>query len=267
MTLDESTYEGGANGDYHPIAWYHDFDGGRAFYTGAGHTDESFSEDLFLKHILGGIKYAIGENELLDYSKVTTQTPPDNDRFSKVVLSEGQFFEPTEMAVLPNNDVLIAQRRGEIVLFNEETQELKEVAKLDVYWKTLETPGVNAEEGVMGLQKDPDYANNHWIYVYYAPTGDKWINRLSRFKYADGNFDTGSEQVILEIDSQREICCHTGGSIAFSRDNLLYLSTGDNSTPFNEADQKYVNNGFAPLNDTPGHEQFDARRSSEIQMT
>tara|TARA_R110002153_G_scaffold94179_1_gene227308 strand:- start:6699 stop:10094 length:3396 start_codon:yes stop_codon:yes gene_type:complete len=262
MTLDESSYEGGQNGDFHPIAWYHDFDGGRAFYTGGGHTDESFSEDLFVKHLLGGIQYAIGDNLNLDYAKVKSQIPPDADRFAKVVLSEGQFFEPTEMAVLPNGDVLVAQRRGEVVLFNNETQELTEVAKLDVYCKTLETPGVNAEEGLMGLQKDPDYANNHWIYLYYAPTGDKWINRLSRFKYMDGNFDLASEQVILEIDSQREICCHTGGSIAFGPDNLLYLSTGDNSTPFNEKGEKYVNNGFAPLNDTPGHEQFDARRSS-----
>ncbi|MBC7743784.1 MAG: ThuA domain-containing protein, partial [Flavobacterium sp.] len=56
--LDEETYEGGENGDNHPIAWYHEFDGGRAFYTGGGHTDESFSEPLFLKHVLGGIKYA-----------------------------------------------------------------------------------------------------------------------------------------------------------------------------------------------------------------
>src|SRR5687768_18263177 len=46
-TLDESSYEGGTNGDFHPIAWYHEFDGGRAFYTGGGHTRESFSEPLF----------------------------------------------------------------------------------------------------------------------------------------------------------------------------------------------------------------------------
>lgn len=56
--LDESSYEGGTNGENHPIAWHHDFDGGRAFYTGGGHTVESFSEPLFLKHLLGGIQYA-----------------------------------------------------------------------------------------------------------------------------------------------------------------------------------------------------------------
>ena len=262
MTLDESTYTGGANGKFHPISWYHDFDGGRSFYTGGGHTDESFSEDLFLKHLLGGIQYAIGKNENLDYSKAVTQLPPDADRFSKVNLILGDFFEPTEMTVLPNNDVLVSQRRGEIVLYKDATKELKQVASIDVYHKTLNTPGVNAEEGVMGLQKDPDYATNNWIYVYYSPTGDKWVNRLSRFKFKDDIFDMASEQVILEVDSQREICCHTGGSIAFGPGNLLYLSTGDNSTPFNEKDVKYVNNGFAPLNDVPGHEQYDARRSS-----
>ena len=143
-----------------------------------------------------------------------------------------------------------------------ETNELKQVAFLDVYHRVLETEGVNAEEGLMGLQKDPNYAENNWIYTYYAPSGDASVNRLSRFKFADGNFDLDSEQVILDVGSQREICCHTGGSIAFGPDNMLYLSTGDNSTPFDEKGAKFVNKGYAPLNDLPGREQYDARRSS-----
>lgn len=61
--LDESSYEGGENGSSHPIAWYREFDGGRTFYTGGGHTDESFSEPEFQRHILGGILYAMGRTE------------------------------------------------------------------------------------------------------------------------------------------------------------------------------------------------------------
>ncbi|NJB37759.1 ThuA domain-containing protein [Croceivirga sp. JEA036] len=262
LTIDESTYEGGKNGDHHPMAWYHEFDGGRAFYTAGGHTSESFKEEFFLKHLLGGITYAIGDNLELDYSKVTTQIPPDTDRFSKVPLAVGRFYEPTEMTILPNNDVLIAQRRGEILWYNAETKAVKQVALLDVYHKALEARGVNAEEGLMGLQKDPNYEENHWVYVFYSPTGDEWVNRLSRFKFIEGEFKMETEQVILDVESQREICCHTGGSIAFGPDNLLYLSTGDNSTPFNEKGVEYTNNGFAPLNDLPGKEQYDARRSS-----
>ncbi len=261
VTLDESTYKGGANGNFHPISWYHEYDGGRSFYTGAGHTDESYTEDGFLKHLLGGIQYAIGENENLDYSKASSQLPPEMDRFSKVSLV-GALFEPMEMTVLPNNDVLIGQRRGEIMLYSDAAKELTQVAHFDVYHKTLNTPGVNAEEGLLGLQKDPDYAINNWVYVYFAPTGSESVNRLARFKFKDGVFDKDSEQKILDVPSDREVCCHTGGSIAFGGDGLLYLSTGDNSTPFNEKGVKYVSKGFAPLNDIPGHEQYDARRSA-----
>jgi type 1 glutamine amidotransferase len=59
-TLDESTYSGGQMGSDHPIMWYHNFDGGRAWYTGMGHTSESYSEPLFLQSLLGGIEYAMG---------------------------------------------------------------------------------------------------------------------------------------------------------------------------------------------------------------
>lgn len=61
ITIDEKSYTGGANGATHPMAWYHDFDGGRAFYTEFGHTDESFKDPMFLQHLLGGIRYAMNK--------------------------------------------------------------------------------------------------------------------------------------------------------------------------------------------------------------
>jgi type 1 glutamine amidotransferase len=58
--LDESTYEGGTMKGRHPIAWCHEYEGGRAWYTAGGHTIESYSEGAFLQHLLGGIQWAIG---------------------------------------------------------------------------------------------------------------------------------------------------------------------------------------------------------------
>ncbi len=260
LTLDENSYKGGADTGDHPIAWYHEYDGGRAFYTGLGHTDESFSEDLYLKHILAGIQYAIGDNDALDYSKAKSLRAPEENRFTKTPLAVGEFYEPTEMTILPNLDILIAQRRGEILLYKNSTGKIQQAGFLDAYFKTS-TKGVNAEEGVLGIQKDPNFATNNFVFIFYSPV-DTSVNRLSRFKFVNDEIDMASEKVVLEFYSQREICCHTGGSIAFDKDGLLYVSAGDNSTPFNEPGGKYVNNGFGPLDDRPGHEQYDARRSS-----
>jgi type 1 glutamine amidotransferase len=58
LTLDEETYRGGGMGSYHPIAWCHEYEGGRAFYTGCGHTAESFEEPAFRRHLLGAIRWA-----------------------------------------------------------------------------------------------------------------------------------------------------------------------------------------------------------------
>ncbi|MEZ4809984.1 MAG: ThuA domain-containing protein [Allomuricauda sp.] len=59
MKLDESSYQGGINGNNHPIAWYHEFDGGRVFYTGLGHTEAAYDDPDFRQHILGGIEWCL----------------------------------------------------------------------------------------------------------------------------------------------------------------------------------------------------------------
>jgi uncharacterized protein len=69
LTVDESSYNpivswpekkvsGTGMGKVHPIAWYHEYDGGRAFYTALGHIPALYSEDVFLEHLYGGIYFA-----------------------------------------------------------------------------------------------------------------------------------------------------------------------------------------------------------------
>jgi type 1 glutamine amidotransferase len=63
LRLDEDTYTGGNMGQDHPLSWYHPYDGGRSWYTGMGHTIESYSEPLFRAHLAGGILWAAGVDE------------------------------------------------------------------------------------------------------------------------------------------------------------------------------------------------------------
>lgn len=268
VDIDESSYEGGTMGKNHPMVWYHKYDGGRSFYMELGHTKESYTEPNFLKLLQAGINYAIGNNEVLDYNKVTQKLVPDENRFSKKLLAS-DLDEPTEISVLPDLSILVAQRKGDIKFYNSATKEFNTVAHLDVYHhqKNPDTNG-NVEMGLLGLKIDPHYSDNHWVYVYYSPTGSKSVDRLSRFKFENNQFDKSSEQIILEVPTQREMCCHTGGSIAFDANDNLYLSVGDNTTPFDEINPKtgkaYPINlhGFAPIDDRPGFDHFDDGRAA-----
>ena len=64
LNLDERSYEGGVNGKNHPITWYHEFDGGRSFYTGLGHLEKTFEDKRFKELLRKGILYATGQIKL-----------------------------------------------------------------------------------------------------------------------------------------------------------------------------------------------------------
>lgn len=68
LAVDEKTYDpeadwgrvaGKGMGKFHPIAWYHEYDGGRAFYTALGHMGSTYSDPLFMEHIYGGLYWAV----------------------------------------------------------------------------------------------------------------------------------------------------------------------------------------------------------------
>jgi len=254
VKIDESTYEGGTNGEDHPYSWYHEYDGGRAFYTGMGHTKESYTEPLFIDHVWGGLQYVLGGDapKKLNYALASTPRVPDENRFTKVVLAE-KLDEPVELVVLNDNRVLFIERKGAIKLYTPEDGTVKTIYQLEVSHK-YNTGNGEAEDGLLGIGVDPNFETNNWIYLYYSKPGEKAVNILTRWDFVDNKLIPESEKVILEVEVQRDQCCHTGGSIDWDADGNLYLSTGDNTNPHAT--------GYAPIDERPGREPWDAQKGS-----
>ncbi|WP_281283808.1 ThuA domain-containing protein [Nocardioides dongxiaopingii] len=264
-TVDESTYDevdGNTTDDDHPIAWYQEYDGGRSFYTGGGHTDASFSEPLFELHLLGGIQYAADQAPT-----ACTELPPTDASFEQVTLAKGvdKVGEPMSISVLPDGRVLHNARDGRIFLTDLEgnTTLLYDVP---IY--------SHDEDGLQSLTVSPNFEEDGWVYLYYAPplntpAGDapndgteatfqawKGHNVLTRMKMVDDDLVPSTEQELLQVEADRGICCHAGGAIDFDADGNLYLSTGDDSNPF-------ASDGYAPLDERlTRNPSYDAQRSS-----
>jgi cytochrome c len=198
-------------------------------------------EEFTAEALQTALREAIGRNHLPDYRKVTTLAVPDESRYTYMVLSQGM-DEPMEMAILPNQNVLIVERKGAVKLYDAHQKQTRTIAQFNVF------SGI--EDGLLGVALDPDYSKNNWVYFYYAVGGDKPISRLSRLELRGDSLIRSSEIAMLEIPTQRIYCCHSAGYLGFGPDGLLYLSTGDNT---NAEDTE----GYVPIDERPGRELSD----------
>ncbi|GAA3620735.1 lectin [Nonomuraea rosea] len=187
--------------------------------------------------------------------------------------------EPIDLAVLPDLRVLHTARNGDLRLTDPATGVTKIVNTIPVYG--------NSEDGLQTVSLDPAFAENKWVYLYYAPRTmsapypettpagsaptslpagadetywNQWkgYNQLSRFKWTGSALDLSTEQVIIKVGTQRGQCCHVAGDLDWDAAGNLYLATGDN-TPAGTPGA----NGFAPNNDAPGmNPGLDSRRGA-----
>lgn len=246
LTIDEKSYTGGTMGDNHPMAWYHAYDGGRAFYTAGGHTKESYSEPDFVKHLFGGLQYAIGSGKRLRYDLCRTEPLPDPTRFAKTVVAS-DLNEPMKFDMFPDGKIIVVERRGNIKLFDPTTGQFTIAHKLPVYSEL--------EDGLLGVAIDPNYEKTHWIYLMYSNPYNESVNQVSRFVFQGDSLIRSSEKVILKIKVQRQECCHAAGCIGFDAQGNLFVSSGDNTNPF-------ASDGYAPIDERPGRSAWDAQKSS-----
>ena len=172
--------------------------------------------------------------------------------------------DPMELDVAANGDVYLIEREGRVLrLVAAEGYRQEVLAELAVAGGR--PGGTLAQEcGGLGLALDPEFAQNGNLFLYYSPP-EPSVHRLARFHVTEpgdlpdaplGSATLTDERVLLEVPTDREnTTCHEGGSLAFGPDGNLFLSTGDNTNPF-ESD------GFAPIDERPERLWWDAQRSA-----
>ena len=223
-----------------------------------------------MKHVTKPFSFLAAASILIAYGAVVAAEfpspsgPQTNGLFRKVILDADQQVngiyedtvkDPMELAVAGDGRVFYAERGGTIKMWKPATQSASVIARIPVF--------DGLEDGMLGLTLDPNFLKNGWIYLNHSLTntfldgnGQKaGIIRVSRYTLKGEALDLSSEKQILDIPTQREQCCHVGGSLTFDAQGNLYVSVGDNTNPF-ESD------GYSPVDERPGRSPWDAQKSA-----
>ncbi|GAB3894810.1 hypothetical protein GCM10029964_073810 [Kibdelosporangium lantanae] len=248
----------GANGAFHPVSWCRDYDGGRSFYTGMGHTDGSYGEDAFRKHLAGALKWTTGivrgdcqatiasnyKIERLTGQNQTGQLDQIGEPHGLTVTPDGTIFYVGKAAcpsgpIVDWNDPNVGLGCGTIHKYDPATKQVKLLTTLPVMGNRGSGDElVKNEEGLLGIVPDPNFAQNGWLYVYWMPhdsidrvkqVGYRTISRLTYDKNAQ-TIDQATRKDLLQWPVQIHSCCHAGGGMAFDAKGNLYVGSGDNNS-------------------------------------
>jgi type 1 glutamine amidotransferase len=255
--VQEWDYEPGesANGPFHPISWCRDYDGGRSFYTGMGGTAETYAEDEFRDHLLGGLLWSTGmvrgdcqatiaanyEAERLTVKNAAGKLDQIGEPHGLTVAPDGGVFYIGKAAcpsgpVVSWDDPKVGLGCGTVHRWDPDSGTTKLLTTLDVMGnRGSGSELVKNEEGLLGLTLDPNFDDNQWIYLYWMPhesiDRERRVGKrtVSRFTYdAEANtIDQSTRKDLLEWETQIHSCCHAGGGMDFDNDGNLYIGSGD----------------------------------------
>ncbi len=153
-------------------------------------------------------------------AKAQTFTEPG---FNQVLVANG-ISSPTVMSFAPDGRLFVAQQTGALRIIENGI--------------LLSTPAItlsvnsSGERGLLGIAFDPDFNNNHFIYLYYT-LSSATNNRISRFTLTGNTISPASESVILNLDPLSSATNHNGGTIQFGIDGKMYVGVGENANSAN----------------------------------
>ena len=143
--------------------------------------------------------------------------------------------EPTSFALAPKDRVFVAEETGVVRVIQHGNLLAKPVLKIPTDPTVL--------QGLDGIAIDPDFAQNHYLYVYYTVLGSATHNQVDRFTVRNNVAIASSEKTILVLPLSGD-GEHNGGSMQFGSDGDLYIGVGDNDTP---ADPQSLDSVFGKI--------------------
>ncbi|WUA61171.1 ThuA domain-containing protein [Streptomyces sp. NBC_00224] len=278
----------GANGWDHPVSWCRDYDGGRSFYTAMGGTVSSFDETDFRAHLRGALQWTTRLSRA--DCKATIDANYTAERVTKPNQpgQSDQIGEPHGLVVAPDGRVLyigrgggdagapvvtdwnspdVGKGQGQIHVYDPKTGKVTLAGALTVFGnKGGGDELVKVEEGLVGIELDPKFEQNGWVYLHYTPhsrinrdtqTGERRVSRFT-LDLATNKLDLGSEKVLLSWPVQIHSCCHAGGGMTWDSKGNLYIATGDNNS-------SRFSDGYSGNNPEPRYKGLsfaDARRTA-----
>lgn len=239
VTLDETTYSGGSMGADHPIAWCSTIDAGRSWYTGGGHRSEAYDELDFEAHIEGGIRWA-GHEADGDALGLRPQA------YSLQTIGPA-YTQPLALECLHDGTLLVLCRDGSLHHLNPETDASRVLTTLP-----LRRMG---EDGAVGMACDGRRRDSIVLFVSVADANSGTIS--IRRTVVDTTLRTSPMWTsIFSMPYDPTSYVHIGGGLAFDTvTGDLYLGTGDNR-------RLEGLDGWPPLDERPGREQWDAQATS-----
>ncbi len=144
--------------------------------------------------------------------------------FTEALVANG-IPSPTAMAFAPDGRLFVCQQNGQLRV-------IKNGSLLATNFVSV-TTDPSGERGLLGVAFDPNFAANHYVYIYYTVPGSPAHNRVSRFTANGDVAVAGSEQVILELNNLSDATNHNGGGLHFGGDGKLYISVGENANSAN----------------------------------
>ena len=132
--------------------------------------------------------------------------------------------DPTAMAFAPDGRLFVCEQGGALRVVSGGQLRATPFLRVPV--------DASGERGLLGVAFDPAFSSNRQVYIYYTARTPTVHNRLSRFRasLADPHVaESGSETVLLELDTLSSATNHNGGAIHFGPDGKLYVAVGDNA--------------------------------------